>query len=198
MLITNASRLLCGLALFSAFQSPVRASHDYTLHILADSRYFDTSKYYVTIYPPAGYAPNSSCMQTWYTPTNEVRLDSSTTGLTLYIKDKDSSSCGGEPKYNTWNYRIMSIDEDHPRWDQEVGKGSIQFYHFKSGGDWFTSIVPRNADGIPWNNPSIGFATCYNKKVQTNCLNRYTKGKDAADEIYIYFRWPINENYNLF
>ncbi|WP_233233318.1 hypothetical protein [Bordetella sp. LUAb4] len=192
MLTKDAFRLLLGLILCSTSPSPAWASHGYTLHILADSRYIDTSKYYVKISPPAGSPPNSKCMQTWYTPTTEVTLDATTTSLTLYIEDKNSTPCGGDPKYNTWNYTIKSRNDHSSDYDQQVAKGSIQFYHAYYD-DWSTAIITRNLDGIPPNRSAIGFATCYNNKVQTSCLNRYATGKDAANEIYMYFRWPVIE-----
>ncbi|WP_233233323.1 hypothetical protein [Bordetella sp. LUAb4] len=193
MLIRNTFCLLCGLVLFSIFQAPASASHNYTFHFLVDNRYIDLSKYYVKIFPPQGYAPNSSCMQIWQTPSTEVTLDALKTELTVTIEDKNSGSCLGSPKYNTWNYQILPTPLN-PLNDPIKALGSIQFYHVEVGGDWYTAIMARNNDGIPRNKPSVGFATCYDKSAQTNCLNRATKGKDAANEVFIYFRWPVNEN----
>ncbi|WP_233233327.1 hypothetical protein [Bordetella sp. LUAb4] len=197
MLIRNAISLLGALILFSISPSPAWASHQYGLHILTDSRYFDTSKYYVKIFPPAGYPPNSDCMHTWHVPPNEVRLNATFTELTLYIEDKDSTTCGGEPKYNTWDYQIWKYQTINGA-EQRVGLGSFQFYHYRIDGEWYTSIIPRNLDGMPMHRPSVGIVTCHsNKLVKTNCRNKPTQGKDAADNIYIYFRWPVNEDFNL-
>jgi len=197
MLIRNALQLLGGLLLFSASQASAWASHDYKINITTSG--FDLSQFYVKILPPEGYAPNSSCMETWQVPSREVRLNTSTPTQTVTIKDKDSATCSGNAKYNTWKYEIWRYPFTSYPYERQVGQGSFQFVHQKVYGDWTTMIIPRNLDGIPRGSPAVGMAVCYsNKNVGNNCLLRDVKGKDSADTIKIYFRWPVNENYSLF
>jgi len=174
------------------------AEHKYTIAFILDYT-FDKANYYATIYPPQGGWPNSGCMHMWQVPANLVVLTTSNAQISVNIEDKDNiGGCRDDPKYNTWRFTISQYQPAGlPK--KDVASGSVQFYHAPHLGKWETTIFARNFDGTPPYAPIADRAECYDKTGAhiVSCLNKPVKGKDSAELIMIYLRYPVYEHYDI-
>ncbi|WP_233237796.1 hypothetical protein [Bordetella sp. LUAb4] len=198
LFVKSAAALLLGMCLTPA----ARASHEYIVTMAAWT--LPSDRYIIVIFPPEGNAPNSVCMQTWRVPSAPAQIgmgEYSDRYIWVKIEDKDSFSCAGTEKYNTWRFEIRNYPEGVTvgrsiKYDV-VGQGRFQFWHRKIGTIWYTQIIALNADKAnPNDDPAFVYrATCGNPpNPPANCLGEDVMGKDAADQIYVYLGYPKKKN----
>jgi len=157
----------------------------------------------VRVNGPKGYAPNSECMTVWEVPDPLFgaliavnHFDGIATPIsgwkrffTIQITDKDDGLCYDKHKYNTWEF---SLEQPLGKWTGPRQTGKVQFNRQLLDGykvPWMTWIAAENTDGQ--NKPLyVSSAICDSGAgLWWNCLNYKVGGRDAADTIWIFFKY---------
>ncbi|WP_233233321.1 hypothetical protein [Bordetella sp. LUAb4] len=202
MKMQRLCQLMLGSALSLLLNAAAWASHTYTINFAVD---WIPNDWYVWVDGPKGGAPNSECMEVWQVPDplrGQIIEVNHHDGIaysgyypryfTVQITDKNDGFCWLKPKYNTWEFSLNSPrpkgGDDPP---QVILKGKVSFNHFwhQRGDDWRTYIETENTDG-KGNPPYIGSAICDDGiGFWQDCLSAQVIGEDAADTIWIYFKY---------